>query len=78
MPERIRSMADLEAVSMGHVKCVREGRLSFQVQSLSLGRIWLPREAMHPHSDVWKRGDEGELRVRRWWAIKHEKKRGTR
>lgn len=58
----------MSAVDLGFAKCVRLGLRFLQAQSKTLGRIWIPLEAIHPTSDVHDLKSQGNLRVRRWWA----------
>lgn len=53
---------------LGQARCIRAGQRSIQIQSNTLGRLWVPLEALHPSSEVVGLGTAGALRVRAWWA----------
>lgn len=31
-------------------------------------KIWVPKSVVHDDSDIWKKGEEGVLTVKAWWA----------
>jgi len=33
--------------------------------------FWVPKSVLHDDSEVWKKGDEGDLVVKHWWAEKN-------
>lgn len=73
-PDEVRKAKQFKArevykpFEVGRARCIREGTRSIQCQSLTLGRFWIPREALHPTSTVHSRGDDGMLVVRLQWA----------
>lgn len=34
-------------------------------------QFWVPKSVVHDNSEAWKKGDEGVLVVKSWWAEKN-------
>jgi len=34
-------------------------------------QLWIPKSVVHDDSEVWKKGDEGKLVVKAWYAEKN-------
>jgi hypothetical protein len=63
-----RSEQQMSAFELGLADCLRVGASALQFQTARFGRIWVPREAIHPTSEVRTLRGLGTLRVRLWWA----------
>jgi len=33
--------------------------------------VWVPQSVIHDDSDIWKKEEEGVLKVKSWWAKKN-------
>ena len=52
-----------------YVKCLHATPKAILV--LRKGKeVWIPQSAIHEDSEVYKKGDEGKLLVKMWWAEK--------
>ncbi len=57
-----------QPISLGKAKCVAATDKAIQVV-LEEGRIlWVPQSVVHDDSEVYSKGDQGELVVELWWA----------
>lgn len=67
-------MAGDEAYTFGEAECVAETDKAIGVLRDDAGDtepFWIPKSVIHDDSEVWKKGDEGELVVKYWWAEKN-------
>jgi hypothetical protein len=58
-----------EPISVGVVRCIQESSKAIRVVGIEgEGPVWIPQSCVHDNSEVWKRGQEGNLVVVEWFA----------
>lgn len=60
-----------EPYAMGESKAVRETDKAVLCVLADETQRWIPKSVVHDDSEVWKKGDDGKLVVKRWWAEKN-------
>jgi hypothetical protein len=50
------------------VAVVRESVLAILCRGLTAKAIWVPKSVIHADSEISKMGQNGNLRVKLWWA----------
>lgn len=67
--ERQRARLDKQrAIDTGFASVIRETAEQIQIQSSTLGRVWILKQAIHPDSSIRRLGEAGTLRIRKWYA----------
>lgn len=70
--ERRRAKLDQQrAIDTGFASVIRETEDQIQIQSSILGRVWIPKAAIHPNSSIRTLGQAGTLRLRKWYTDRH-------
>ena len=66
-------MTDPAGISLGKARCVGSSTKAICVvlEGSPLQR-WVPQSVVHDDSEVYKRGDSGNLVVMLWWAEKEK------
>jgi hypothetical protein len=62
-----------EPVSVGKVVCVGATPRALKVRKgsgMEARTTWIPRSVVHEDSEVQEQGDEGDLFVAEWYALK--------
>lgn len=55
--------------SVGDGECTRETDRAILVFLADIGEeYWVPKSVVDDDSEVWERGQEGEVVVQEWWA----------
>lgn len=60
-------------VSLGNCRATKETEKGLMVIGLEVSDgnpQWLPKSAIHDNSEVWKKGQEGDIVVKEWFADK--------
>lgn len=58
-----------DPVHIDDVECIRQTDKAILVL-IDGEEKWIPQSVIHDDSEVWKKGDEGELVVQGWFAEK--------
>lgn len=61
------------SVSLGHARCTNSSpkAICVVIAGSPLAR-WIPQSVIHDDSEVYKKGDSGNLVVMLWWAEKEK------
>ena len=57
---------------LGDGKITRETEKAVLFVTKTGDQLWVPKSVVHDDSDVFKNGDEGEFKVKHWWAAKND------